>query len=1306
MSSDLGSSSPNNQRNEPQGTKSNPPAPANSDSDPNNIKNSKIYLPVTLIPVAFKEASIDSPTFRAYINYLTIQVDMLDRWVDGISKALGRLSTEMDTVQEAVNGVITKFILSLVADGIIDHDYTMLATRRYAEGAKYFWSRLIRSIKFHNLHFTEPLAELQKTEIRSFKEFGRTFEVAQSKYDGMLTRYTSLSKTKEPSALRESAFLLYEVRKQYIKASFDISVAIINLHRSVDRILVNAVSDWFLSVQHVGTDSSNELFIKLGIEMHRLRSWSNASELAFDSIHKDMISARKRIEESTLTAILPSRDLKDYTLASAPSKFVFEFSAASSPAEKHGWLFVRTTVKQMRQVWVRRWVFVKSGIFGWLTLSPQKTSVQESDKIGVLLCNIRPIDDEDRRFCFEIKTKDTALIVQAESQAEMTSWLNVFDLLKRQSLEADKDGSSSAFKRFTPPFQEFASNQNTSVDNELTHDNNVSDAAQFENVIKKAGINTNGLNNNNQPGSTLQQFLSVGKIVADTFKTGNMDLLASGPFGTSLAPSPLMNTPITTALTRLALFAGAFITPTAVPTAMTSNVWGSVNWGLYQKVSVSLGEEENQPEKVSNDKLGNAYEAISYPESYPLELKSQDFQMRSIFQTLVDNDLNDRVVTVFRCLWNPNPLQELPGRIFVTLRNIYLYSCSLGFVSIRKLPLTHLIGVEGSPESGWDNLHFLTENGSIMKCRVFLDSGRLLQRRFQILIANCNAASPRNLEEMIPILTECDPKGIVLKQSDTDGWHEREQDDLDEEGEPSTFSSAFNSGTISDNLIGRYKLNQNKRNSVLTRNMPAVNFAGQENDLNNNALIVDYIKGMTLDYENHFNVSAKAMYHIMFGNKSPLFSNRYSRFFSFSNVKRSDWYETLDKQLERKVDYDMIFGTLLRSKNIGRMSYIQKIEYVDDNNCYLICDSKPQFKIATSVMSINLKYAILATKKKGCVVRIWHKIDCIEKGFVFTRSVVTRAVNGVLAEDIKQLNLILTANCDKVGDQAQLVRAIKLFGHLSPTNEQGNVADTISEKEKPMPPINISLTDFLFWVFLSALCRVLTFASFFISIAANATRVLWREVSLNRTLALSLILSSLINFAFVGRTSYVYWVSRHADKHISQIISPTKGTIMKRAIYLSEINDLIKESNEVVHMPDSKCYGKFHEAIAQFTNTNYDTSALVTHSNDDSELTNSKSIVKFIQVRDALSIKRNELLVDLRTVNSIEQKLLDSTWKNWVLDESHLCEIAKSKIMGTILEPDSHSNDISVAKTRALFQYCDSCQSESKLLTEGDGTLM
>lgn len=52
--------------------------------------------PMMLIAVLFKEAALDSPTFRSSMNHLNIQFENLDRWLTSFITATQKLSQEME----------------------------------------------------------------------------------------------------------------------------------------------------------------------------------------------------------------------------------------------------------------------------------------------------------------------------------------------------------------------------------------------------------------------------------------------------------------------------------------------------------------------------------------------------------------------------------------------------------------------------------------------------------------------------------------------------------------------------------------------------------------------------------------------------------------------------------------------------------------------------------------------------------------------------------------------------------------------------------------------------------------------------------------------------------------------------------------------------------------------------------------------------------------------------------------------------------------------------------------------------------
>lgn len=72
-----------------------PPADSHASGDASSLTEEKGV--VYLMAVAFKEATLDSPTFRASMNHINDQLESLDRWIDSLTKALNKITSEMDS---------------------------------------------------------------------------------------------------------------------------------------------------------------------------------------------------------------------------------------------------------------------------------------------------------------------------------------------------------------------------------------------------------------------------------------------------------------------------------------------------------------------------------------------------------------------------------------------------------------------------------------------------------------------------------------------------------------------------------------------------------------------------------------------------------------------------------------------------------------------------------------------------------------------------------------------------------------------------------------------------------------------------------------------------------------------------------------------------------------------------------------------------------------------------------------------------------------------------------------------------------
>lgn len=355
----------------------------------------QVGRPLTLLPVGLKEAALDSPTFRATAVHFSDQVEIVERWLDGYVKSTSKLIHDAAALEDTINTFLGRSLPPTnVSEAVLDHDYTLLAMQRFGEGSRDWWSQFMSGSKKMETTLVEPLKAFMSGELRNFKDARRYLEQTQKLFDGTLARYLGQSKTKEPSSLREDAFQVHETRKAYLKASLDFCLLAPQLRFTLDKLLVKISTDQWKEMKK-SRELSGINAAKWNAEMERIRGWSREMDTGESVFRRELQAARKDIAQTASTDAQPSRELEDYNIstvpyigAKGPSLLNLQSSTAS---EKQDWLFLRTiSGKPARTTWARRWFYVKNGIFGWLVQGPQSGGVEESEKIGVLLCNVKP----------------------------------------------------------------------------------------------------------------------------------------------------------------------------------------------------------------------------------------------------------------------------------------------------------------------------------------------------------------------------------------------------------------------------------------------------------------------------------------------------------------------------------------------------------------------------------------------------------------------------------------------------------------------------------------------------------------------------------------------------------------------------------------------------------------------------------------------------------------------------------------------------------------------------------------------------
>lgn len=435
---------------------------------------------IDLVPVALKEAAVDSPSARAIVLHYGEQVDLLEKWLEEYVKATSRLVTESLTLENVLNNFVSHSILpTALSESMLDHDYSVLAMKKCADGAKDYWMSMIAMVKRLNHMVIDPIRNFLQYDLKAFKESRRAVDSTQKTFEHLQSKYAGLGKSKEASSLREEAFQLHEARKLYLRASMDFMSMAPQFRFAVDKLLVKLFFEQWREMR-TSRDNTSATFQRGADEMQRVKGWLTEMELSERIFRKELMTAKKQLEDAAELHTRPSRDLEDYSMSTVPqfsghSQTTSISTLPRSPkktsaqnGEKQGWLFLRTYGgKPTRTVWVKRWAFIRNGVFGWLLHGARAGGVEETERIGVLLCNVRPAPAEERRFCFELKTTKHAILLQAETQSELVDWIGAVEAAKSRALD-DPEASKSllggantragaAFSISSPPVPEFGS---------------------------------------------------------------------------------------------------------------------------------------------------------------------------------------------------------------------------------------------------------------------------------------------------------------------------------------------------------------------------------------------------------------------------------------------------------------------------------------------------------------------------------------------------------------------------------------------------------------------------------------------------------------------------------------------------------------------------------------------------------------------------------------------------------------------------------------------------------------------------------
>lgn len=641
---------------------------------------------VRLVSVGLKEATMDSPSFRASLNYMHLTVlrfsTQLEKSIIILSKYIQSLNGFIRISKDVEN----LFLSYIDEPQFISNDISKPCINSFLRGQQFISQNIASLLEVDDSSLLN-IKELLEIDIPRYFELRRNFEKIQNKYDIISAKYMQIPKSYDPSKTREDALQLFEIRKQYIHISMSLWICTKKFEFKVGKAATDTCES-FWNLNDNPSSNSNDELSEIIESIKQLSLCTRLQQASNNLLMNDLNKARLNSEDGAIKMYTPGLNIKDFDSSILNSANIYlndENNSNSKLLEKHGWVFIKSNKLQGKgDVWIKRWMFIKNGVFGFLSISNDGQYVQESDKFGVLLVTVNYYPDENRKFVFKISSPSLSLdlILQVETSIELKSWLTVFKNVKQLSIDQN---SKIAVNRYTP-------------------------SLTFLKMVPVVAKDLELVSNNNNP---------------EVEKTSKLIELQLSNLKFNLS----VNAPLVTSMTQKLAMAHLYLSSTNTPSATTANFWGYVNWGLYFVL-----DEENKAKIIAKMKNKPPISIVNlrYSDYYPEKLRVADAELRSIFEVYINED--EFTLLRFNASWSPNNEQKLFCTVYITSLSLYVYSHTYGLTSILPLSLTNFLDIE-TRESGdykFLKIHFI--NGLSFKLQLYAENINIIKTKFNYIL--------------------------------------------------------------------------------------------------------------------------------------------------------------------------------------------------------------------------------------------------------------------------------------------------------------------------------------------------------------------------------------------------------------------------------------------------------------------------------------------------------------------------------------------------------------------------------------------
>ncbi|KAF9917453.1 SNF1-interacting protein [Lobosporangium transversale] len=273
-----------------------------------------------MIPVAnitLEDALLDNPNFRANIKLFEGQVYFIESWLTAMQKTMAQFTEEWKRLNEVTSILNKRAEIPLLSQSMLSSQYTIPAMKLTGEAFRTTLALKHQYITEVNEKVLKPLDDFLKTDLKDFKDAKKVFDKTLEKYESSLAKYNGQSRQKEPSALREEAFQLYDTRKAYIQAAMACSMLCIKFQDSLDQLVLGVFLD-LMATQHDYFSGNADHLGSMGLQVLQLKTYMKEHKEASKVMIQELEQTKERYTADAIEYWKPSRSLKCYSNNAPP----------------------------------------------------------------------------------------------------------------------------------------------------------------------------------------------------------------------------------------------------------------------------------------------------------------------------------------------------------------------------------------------------------------------------------------------------------------------------------------------------------------------------------------------------------------------------------------------------------------------------------------------------------------------------------------------------------------------------------------------------------------------------------------------------------------------------------------------------------------------------------------------------------------------------------------------------------------------------------------------------------------------------